>query len=64
MLDQSETDEVVAILDGMTEGRRAKIIAEFKTTTEVEQIGEVLRRIRQGVPAAVMAENTQKKMGQ
>ena len=31
---------------------------------EVDQIGEVLRRIRQGVPAANMAENTEKKMGQ
>ena len=48
---------------GMTEGKRAKIIAEFKTPAEVDQIGEVLRRIRQGAPAANVAENTEKKHG-
>ena len=65
MLDQKEIDEVVAILlAGMTENKRAKIIAEFKTPTEMEQIGEVLRRIRQGTPAANIADNTQKQIGQ
>ena len=63
MLDQKEIDEVVILLAGMTEGKRAKIIAEFKTPAEVEQIGDVLRRIRQGIPAANMAENNEKKMG-
>ena len=64
MLEQKEIDEVVALLDGMTEGKRAKIIAEFKTPDEVSQVGEVLRRIRQGMPAASMAENTKREMGQ
>ena len=39
-------------LSGMSDGKRAKIIAEFKTATEMEQIGEVLNRIRQGQPTA------------
>ncbi len=62
MLDQKELDEVVALLDGMTENKRAKIIAEFKTPAEVEQLGEVLRRIRQGAPAATVAEKIGKSM--
>ena len=63
MLAQKELDEVVALLDGMTENKRAKIIAEFKADTEAEQIGEVLRRIRQGAPAATVAEKIEKKIG-
>ena len=63
MLDQKEVDDVVALLSGMTEGKRAKIMAEFKTSAEVDEIGDVLRRIRQGAPAANVPENTEKKMG-
>jgi hypothetical protein len=62
MLDQKEIDDVVVLLSGMTEGKRAKIIAEFKTPAEVDQIGEVLRRIRQGAPTVNKAENTEKKL--
>ena len=62
MLDQKEMDEVVLLLASMTEKKRAKIAAEFKTPAEVEQFGDVLRRIRQGTPGANVAENTQKKM--
>ena len=47
----------------MTEGKRAKIIAEFKTQAEIDEIGDVLRRIRQGAPAANVAESNEKKMG-
>jgi hypothetical protein len=64
MLDKKEIDEVVAIVTGMSENKRAKIIAEFKSQTENEQIGEVLNRIRQGTPAANIADNTQKQIGQ
>jgi flagellar motility protein MotE (MotC chaperone) len=63
MLDQKEVDDVVALLSGMAEGKRAKIIAEFKTDSEAEEIGDVLRRIRQGAPAANIPENTEKKLG-
>jgi hypothetical protein len=57
-------DEAVVLLAGMTESRRAKIAAEFKSPNEVEQLGELLRRIRQGTPLAGMAESTEKQMGQ
>jgi hypothetical protein len=63
MLDQKEMDEVVVLMSGMTDAKRAKIIAEFRSPSEVESLGEVLRRIRQGMPAASMAENTQKQIG-
>lgn len=62
MLEKKELEDVVMLLASMTEGKRAKIIAEFKTPPEVEQIGEVLRRIRQGLPTSKMADNTLKKL--
>jgi flagellar motility protein MotE (MotC chaperone) len=62
MLEKKELDEVVTLMSGMTDAKRAKIIAEFKTPAEVEQLSEVLRRIRQGLPGAAMAENTQKQL--
>ena len=37
MLEGKEIDEVVMLLAGMPEGKRAKIIAEFKTPAETEQ---------------------------
>jgi len=64
MLEKNEIEDVVTLLQGMSESPRAKIIAQFKTTTEAEQIAEVLRRIRQGSPASSMAENTQQQIGQ
>jgi flagellar motility protein MotE (MotC chaperone) len=62
MLEGKEIDEVVLLLAGMPEGKRAKIIAEFKTPAEMDEVGEVLRRIRQGLPAAGMADNTQRQL--
>jgi hypothetical protein len=61
-LDKGDTDVVVTLLAGMTDSKRAKIIAEFKTATEMEQIGEVLNRIRQGQPTAEMLNATGKKL--
>ena len=62
MLDAKELDDVVTIVASMSESKRAKVIAEFKLPTEAEQIGEVLRRIRQGIPTTAMAENTAKQL--
>jgi len=61
-LEKGDIDVVVKLLSGMTDNKRAKIIAEFKTATEMEQIGEVLNRIRQGQPAAEMLDDTGKKL--
>ena len=61
-LEKGDIDVVVKLLSGMTDNKRAKIIAEFKTATEMEQIGEVLNRIRQGQPAAEMLDDTGQKL--
>ena len=53
---------VVRLLTSMSDGKRAKIIAEFKTPEEMGWIGEVLDRIRQGQPAAGIADETGKKL--
>jgi hypothetical protein len=58
MLDNGEDGEVVVLLSGMTDSKRAKLLGEFKTSDENKRIDEVLRRIRQGVPEAPLAETT------
>ena len=61
-LDKGDLDVVVKLLAEMSDGKRAKIIAEFKTISEMEQIGEVLDRIRQGQPAKGLVDDTGKKL--
>jgi hypothetical protein len=69
MLDQKEMDAVVALLVPMSPSKRARIIGEFTSPEELEKIGEVLRRIREGQPesqiagaAAKQAQATNRKM--
>ena len=64
MLEHNEMDDVAILLEGMTEGKRAKIFAEFKAPAEVDTLGEVLRRIRLGEPAARVAKTAAQKVGQ
>jgi len=61
-LEKGDLDVVVRLLAEMSDSKRAKIIAEFKTPTEMEQIGAVLDRIRQGQPAKGMIDETGKKL--
>lgn len=63
MLDNKELDEVVALLSGMSDGKRAKILGEFKTTDDTKKIEEVLRQIRKGSPEAPLARQTLDKLG-
>jgi hypothetical protein len=56
MLDNGEDEEVVLLLSGMSDSKRAKLFGEFKTADENKKIDEVLRRIRQGAPDAPLAE--------
>jgi hypothetical protein len=62
MLDDKRLDEVVVLLAAMPDARCAKIVGEFKTAEDRERIGEVLRRIREGVPTAEIADETLKKL--
>lgn len=61
MLDNDEINDVVIMLSAMTESKRAKIIAEFKTPDESKRIGDVLRLIREGEPTS---SATGEKLGQ
>jgi len=59
---KGELDVVVRLLTGMSDSKRAKIIAEFKTADELQQIGKVLDRIRQGQPTAQLIDETGRKL--
>jgi len=55
-------NDVVTLLKGMPNTKSSKIITEFKTDKELEQIGEVLNLIREGTPIAGLAGETRKKL--
>lgn len=62
MLEDKETKEVVALLSGMTDTKRAKILAEFKSADDSKKIDEVLRLIRQGEPQASVANRAREQL--
>lgn len=62
MLDNKETQEVVALFAGMTDSKRAKILGECKTPEETQKIEEVLRLIRQGEPTAGVIQSAMDRM--
>lgn len=62
LLDKGETDVVAHMLAGMPDGKRAKIIAEFKTDTDLQKIGAVLDHIREGQPTEDLINQTEKKL--
>jgi len=64
MLENGEMDEVVLLLTGMTDAKRAKIITEFKTADETKKIEEVMRQIRQGVPVAPLVDQARQQLRQ
>lgn len=62
MLDKQEIEDVVMLLSGMSDTKRAKILGEFKTPEETLKIEEVLRRIRQGAPQAPVADEAKQQL--
>jgi hypothetical protein len=62
MIKDGEMPGVVALLRDMPTMKAARIIGEFKTPEELEQIGEVLRLIREGHPAAELAASTRENL--
>jgi hypothetical protein len=64
MLNNKEIDEVVTLLSPMTDAKRAKILAEFKSEDEMEKLSEVLQRIWNGLPSAKTPETTRKQLGE
>jgi len=59
MLDSGEMDEVVLLLVGMPTANQAKIGGECKTPEESEKLGEILRKIREGVPQSQLLAKAQ-----
>lgn len=49
MLARNEIEEVVRLMQGMNDSKRARIVAEFKSPEDAQKIAEVLRRLREGV---------------
>jgi hypothetical protein len=64
MLDRKEIDDVVTLLSGMADAKRAKIIGEFKTPGDLDKISEVLRRIREGEPSSSLSDTARKQLDQ
>ena len=62
MLQKDEDKQVVSLLLPMSDSRRAKILAEFKTPEEQEKADALLRLIRQGEPAADITRGTQQEL--
>lgn len=62
MLRGNEINAVVLLLRDMADGKRAKIVAEFKTPEESDKIEEVLRLIRTGIPEAGLAKEAEKQL--
>jgi len=62
MLEDGKTDEVVLLLAEMSESKRAKILGEFKTPEENQELGDVLRLIGQGEPESSIAEESQQQL--
>ncbi len=60
MLKDNQLDQVVLLLSEMQESKRAKILNEFKTPEEMDQLAEVLRRLRQGAAVADLADQNKK----
>ena len=64
MLDNDQLDDVAMLLATMPTVKRAKILAEFKTAPEAEQLSKIIERIRTGYPDATMAAQTQQQLEQ
>lgn len=48
MLARNENDQVVTLLQGMNDSKRARIIGEFRTPDEMAKIADILRQLREG----------------
>lgn len=70
MLEDSPTDDddpmqdVVAIVKSLPESKQKKIFAEFKTPDELEQLAEIVRQIRLGLPDSELVRDTRNQLQQ
>ncbi|MBL9094121.1 MAG: hypothetical protein JNL96_23080 [Planctomycetaceae bacterium] len=61
MLKAGEMKQAVTLLSAMPIEKRAKIVAEFKTEPESEQLAEMLRLIRAGEPDVTLIDEAAKQ---
>lgn len=62
MLTDGELKQAVALLAAMPIEKRAKIVTEFKTDEESQQLAEMLREIRKGEPEVTMIDETRDRL--
>jgi hypothetical protein len=62
MLDDGEMKQAVVLMSSMPIEKRAKIVAEFKTEKESEELAEMLRLIRAGEPEVTLIDETQNNL--
>jgi hypothetical protein len=58
MLVDGEMKQAVVLLSSMPIEKRAKIVTEFKTDKESEELAEMLRLIRAGEPDVTLIDET------
>lgn len=56
MIENTEMDKVVAIVQGLPTDKQKKILGEFQTPQEAEHLAEILRRIGEGDPKKSLIE--------
>lgn len=64
MMADDQMDQAVALMAGMSDNKRGKIISEFKTSEEAEKLSEVLLRLREGLPLAETADKARHQLAQ
>ena len=62
MIQAGEMDEAVALFASMPQSKQAKIMAEFRTPDEADQLAEMLRIIRRGQPEVPLVDETKKQV--
>ena len=64
MLNRKEYDAVVTLMIAMPTQKKTKIVAEFKTPSETEQLDDILRRMRNGQPMTEAVDSAQAQLSQ
>lgn len=70
MLDEPSTvaddpmQDVVTVLKSMADDKRKKLLGEFKTPEEAEQLAEILREVRLGLPDSEVIRDTRNQLQQ
>ena len=61
MIDEGAMREVVSLLSAMQPGKRAKVLAEFKSPDESDKLAEILKLIRAGEPEVTLIDEAKKQ---